>query len=299
MTSKQIAGYLKARRDKRGSTFGGITFNDGYNVPTFGITKATYDAINRAMHDEYGTHGEPSNLTPAVVKKALKNHLERGGTLHHTPRKSPAQLQREIDEVLAGRSSRVSHAAKALRLPDNYEIAETIDGDWMILINGFQTGANVDRSGAGSDTYPSYEAAHEAAVKLARPGIRDARRYAAEKSARGRKARTRHTTNGRVHHVSHPTSTGRGVDAFWDIYEEELVRSIASKPEEYALGVEEPPEVYARRIRDSFQKKAQERGDLGGINMDSPTWKRLAKRVGVAKFSQGRLKEAYEAYKSQ
>jgi hypothetical protein len=91
MTAKQIAGYLKARRDQRGSTFGGITFNDGYNVPTFGITQAQYSAINRAMHDEYGTHGEPTNLTPAVVKKALKNHLERGGTRHHATKKTPAK----------------------------------------------------------------------------------------------------------------------------------------------------------------------------------------------------------------
>jgi hypothetical protein len=84
MTAKQIAGYLKARRDQRGSTFGGITFNDGYNVPTFGITQAVYNEIHRAMHGEYGTHGEPTNLTPAVVKKALKSNLERGGTLHAT-----------------------------------------------------------------------------------------------------------------------------------------------------------------------------------------------------------------------
>ena len=212
MTAKQIAGYLKARRDQRGSTFGGITFNDGYNVPTFGITKAAYDAISRAMSAEYGAFGEPTNLTPAVVKKALKNHLERGGTLQHATKKSPAQLQREIDEAL-------SRAPKG--------------------------------------------------------------------------ARVHHAT------MSHPTSTGQGVDAFWDIYEEELVRSIAKNPEEYALGTDEPQEVYARRIRDSFQKLAQERGGLGGINMDSPTWKRLAKRVGVAKFSQGRLKEAYETYKSR
>ena len=109
MTPKQIAGYLKARRAQsrdslRGDSFGGIGFNDGYNVPTFGITKAAYDAINRAMHDEYGM-AEPSNLTSADVKKALKNHLERGGTLHHaTKKKPPAQLQREIDEALSGRS---------------------------------------------------------------------------------------------------------------------------------------------------------------------------------------------------
>jgi hypothetical protein len=81
MTAKQIAGYLKARRAQsrdamRGDSFGGITFNDGYNVPTFGITKADYHAIDRAMHDEYGM-AQPSNLTSADVKKALKNQIAR------------------------------------------------------------------------------------------------------------------------------------------------------------------------------------------------------------------------------
>ena len=87
MTAKEIAGYLKARSAKRRDVLGGITFNDGYNVPNFGITKSAYDAINRAMTDEYGAFGEPTNLTPAVVKKALKNHLERG-TRHHATKKS-------------------------------------------------------------------------------------------------------------------------------------------------------------------------------------------------------------------
>ena len=102
---------------------------------------------------------------------------------------------------------------------------------------------------------------------------------------------------GRVHHatMTHPTSTGQGVDAFWDIYEEELVRSVAEKPGDYALRADEPPEVYARRIRDSFQKLAEEKG-IGRINLDSNTFKRVAKRIGVAKFSQGRLKDAYAAY---
>lgn len=117
MTPKQIAGYLKVRRARsrdalRGDPLGGITFNDGYNVPTFGITKAAYDAISRAMHDEYGM-AEPSHLTAAHVKEALRNQEARTGRpigeqkaseRHHATKKSPAQLQREIDEALASRS---------------------------------------------------------------------------------------------------------------------------------------------------------------------------------------------------
>lgn len=103
MTAKQIAGYLKARRDQQRSTFGGITFNDGYNVPTFGITQAQYYAIDRSMNDTYGMNAS-SNLTSVGVKKALQSHpiSTQGGSRHHATKKSPAQLQREIDEILTG-----------------------------------------------------------------------------------------------------------------------------------------------------------------------------------------------------
>jgi len=45
-----------------------------------------------------------------------------------------------------------------------YEIVKTIDGEWMILINGFQYGGEYDSSGAGNMTFPSQ---HEAATHLA------------------------------------------------------------------------------------------------------------------------------------
>ena len=59
-----------------------------------------------------------------------------------------------------------SHATRR-KLPDRYAIVETVDGDWMILIDGVQTGSKRDRSGAGSDTYPTHDAAYEAALQLA------------------------------------------------------------------------------------------------------------------------------------
>ena len=83
--------------------------------------------------------------------------------------KTKAQLDREIAQVLSrprGATRSRSHATRR-KLPDRYEVVETIDGDWMILVDGVQTGSKRDRSGAGSDTYPTYEAAHEAAVDLA------------------------------------------------------------------------------------------------------------------------------------
>lgn len=116
MTAKQIAGYLKARRDQSKSTFGGISFNDGYNVPTYGITQADYYAIDRSMNDEYGMMAS-SNLTTAGVKKALGNHpiSAKGPSVHHATKKSPAQLQREIDEVLA-KSGKASSKAPATNI---------------------------------------------------------------------------------------------------------------------------------------------------------------------------------------
>ena len=39
---------------------------------------------------------------------------------------------------------------------DCCEIKETVYNTWMILKNGFQTGATKDASGAGNDTYPTH-----------------------------------------------------------------------------------------------------------------------------------------------
>lgn len=100
----------------------------------------------------------------------------------------------------------------------------------------------------------------------------------------------------RSHATMQMGSTGStGVDGFWDLYEEELTKSVAKNPSDYGgLQIDEPPEVYARRIRQSFQKTAKDQG-LGMIILDSSTFKRLARRLGIAKFSQRALKEAYAA----
>lgn len=66
MTTKQINGYLRAARM---GWLNGITFNDGYNVPTFGITLVDYQTIDRAMRTTYGS--DPK-LSPSGVRAALK-----------------------------------------------------------------------------------------------------------------------------------------------------------------------------------------------------------------------------------
>jgi len=85
-------------------------------------------------------------------------------------KKTAAQLDAEIAEALSagGGHPKTTHATRRRKLPDRYEILETVDGDWMILIDGIQTGFKRDRSGTGAgDTYPTHEAAYEAALKLA------------------------------------------------------------------------------------------------------------------------------------
>lgn len=88
MTAKQIAGYLKAKKAPDG-----ISFNDGYNVATYGITMDEYRAIDRAMHDAYGLSPK---RTPAGVREALRVHGP-SASRHHATKKSTAQLDWEIE----------------------------------------------------------------------------------------------------------------------------------------------------------------------------------------------------------
>lgn len=82
MTAKQIAGYLKAKKAPDG-----ISFNDGYNVATYGITMDEYRAIDRAMHDAYGLSPK---RTPAGVREALRLHGP-SASRHHATKKSAEQ----------------------------------------------------------------------------------------------------------------------------------------------------------------------------------------------------------------
>jgi len=42
------------------------------------------------------------------------------------------------------------------------EVVETIGGRWMVLVNGFQWGGTIDRSGAGSATWKTANEAKRA-----------------------------------------------------------------------------------------------------------------------------------------
>jgi hypothetical protein len=100
--------------------------------------------------------------------------------IHGANRTDGGKRAEQHREAARGKLRSLSRASgrvgKQGKLPNNYEVVETVDGDWMILINGFQTGSDVDRSGAGSDTYPTYADAYKAALALASGGSHATRR---------------------------------------------------------------------------------------------------------------------------
>ncbi len=59
---------------------------------------------------------------------------------------------------------------------NKYEIVETVDGEFMILVHGVQWGPIRDRSAAGSATFPTKQAAR---MKLAQFYMEDSRLHKA------------------------------------------------------------------------------------------------------------------------
>ena len=57
---------------------------------------------------------------------------------------------------------------KMLLLSAKIEIVETVDGEWMVLQNGFQVGGKVDRSGAGDQTFHTWREAYAFAIERAK-----------------------------------------------------------------------------------------------------------------------------------
>lgn len=63
ITAKQHGGYAKAYRE-------GITVNDGYNVPTYGITSALYAVIGQCLREMTGS-GHPHEASTAEINRYL------------------------------------------------------------------------------------------------------------------------------------------------------------------------------------------------------------------------------------
>ena len=51
-------------------------------------------------------------------------------------------------------------------LPDNYDVKETVDGRWMILIDGHQWGETRDRAGTGDATFDTEAEARDTARRI-------------------------------------------------------------------------------------------------------------------------------------
>lgn len=64
ITPRQFAGYKKAEKN------GGISFNDGYNVSTFGISQAVFNVIRKCIETMTGS-GHSSGASLAEVNKLL------------------------------------------------------------------------------------------------------------------------------------------------------------------------------------------------------------------------------------
>lgn len=98
-SNKQIGGYLQAAREPFG-----ISENDHYNKATYGITKAEYGEINRAMHATYGMFPE---RTLAGVRKAL------AGGRHHATKQKEKRLHFAGYDFTSGPEGTVIHRPTA------------------------------------------------------------------------------------------------------------------------------------------------------------------------------------------
>lgn len=54
VTPALIRSFNLVRSDERKQVFGGITFNDDYNLATWGITRADYSAMRKCLVRRYG-----------------------------------------------------------------------------------------------------------------------------------------------------------------------------------------------------------------------------------------------------
>ncbi len=53
----------------------------------------------------------------------------------------------------------ITNGREGTRIDRWAEIVTTVDGDYMVLVNGFQIGGRIDRSGAGDQTFETVGAA--------------------------------------------------------------------------------------------------------------------------------------------
>src|SRR5512143_2461352 len=138
MTAKQIAGYLKAAKERFG-----ISHNDAYNKATYGITQAEYQAIDRAMHAAYGMFPE---RTPAGVKKALAQQ----GRGHATKKAGLSPEQRdEIRAALASYGAQLTEDDRIAKGDKVMSVRLDVKGGRLRALGGDNVLASYPASRAG------------------------------------------------------------------------------------------------------------------------------------------------------
>lgn len=121
ITPKQFAGYKKAERE------GGITFNDGYNVPTFGISQAVFNVISKCISTMAGA-SHSSNASLAEINKLLageKVQLARAD-------------QKLLDQAAQALSASVSAARKPTPKQQKKLDGQRIELAYRKVANGVQ-----------------------------------------------------------------------------------------------------------------------------------------------------------------
>lgn len=77
------------------------------------------------------------------------------------------------------------------------------------------------------------------------------------------------------------------METFFNVYREELRKSVAKTPNEYAIGgirgefPNETPEAYAERVAEKMIQHMREAKGVDTVNTDSLTFRRTCKRLGI------------------
>ena len=70
-------------------------------------------------------------------------------------------------------------------------------------------------------------------------------------------------------------------ETFFTVYREELLRSVAKSPAEYALRADESPEGYATRTADKMIAIMRAARGVGDCHTESASFRRTCKRLGI------------------
>ena len=123
---------------------------------------ATYQGAEIALAEMLRDEWIDECIAEAEAEHECIACVECGEPLTETERdngETCERCQREQNEPQEGDITTSDHETFYQDGRAVFEVAETVDGSYMLLMSGFQVGGNVDRSGAGNATYSTIEAA--------------------------------------------------------------------------------------------------------------------------------------------